>query len=73
MKNRTPKQAQKAVEDATDQVVEQGDIIQQDKLWDAAEAALDGQPTDYLADIISGKAERPYRPRGGWGIAVGRN
>jgi hypothetical protein len=66
MRPRSPSKAEKAVSDATDLVVEQGDIIQQDRLWDAAEAALDGQPKDFLADIISGKREGPYRPRTAW-------
>jgi hypothetical protein len=66
MKPRTPRKAQEAVEAATDQVVEQGGVIHEERLWDAAEAALDGRPKSYLADIISGKAEGPYRPTGGW-------
>ncbi len=65
-KQRTPRQAQKAVDAATNLVVERGDIIQQDKLWDAVEAALDGRPKQYLADIIAGKIEGPYRPKTGW-------
>lgn len=55
-----------AVSDATEQVIQNGDIVVEDKLWDASEAALDGQSKDYLADIISGKREGPYVPRGGW-------
>jgi hypothetical protein len=66
MKPRSPKSAQKAVDAATNQVVQQGDIIQQDRLWDASEAALDGQPKNYLADIISGKVEGPYKPTSDW-------
>ena len=66
MKPRNPKAAQRAVDAATDQVVEQGDIIQQDKLWDGAEAALDGRPKQYLADIISGKVEGPFKPKTAW-------
>ncbi len=65
-KQRTAAQAQKAVDDATETVVRSGDAVIENNLWDAAEAALDGQPKQYLADIISGKAEGPYRPKGGW-------
>ena len=49
-------------------MIQQGDAVIEDKLWDAAEAALDGQPKHYLADIISGKAEGPYKPQGGWRV-----
>jgi hypothetical protein len=65
-KPRTPDEAQKAVEEAKDLVVEQGDTPIANNLWDAHEAALDGQPKQYLADIISGKREGPYRPTSGW-------
>ena len=60
--------AQKAVDAATNQVVEQGDIIQEAALWDAAEAALDGRPKEYLAEIISGKVEGAYKPKTGWRV-----
>jgi hypothetical protein len=68
MKPRSPEAAQRAVDAATDQVVEQGDIIQEEKLWDAAEAALDGRPQQYLADIISRKREGRYKPKTGWRV-----
>ena len=68
MKPRSPKQAMKAVEEAKEQVVESGDTPIANNEWDAAEAALDGQPTSYLADIISGKAEGPYTPKSGWRV-----
>lgn len=67
-KHRTPKQATKAVEAAKDLVVEQGDTPIENNEWDAHEAALDGQPRQFLADIISGKVEGPYKPRGGWRV-----
>lgn len=66
MKSRSPKVAQAALNDAENLVVEQGNIIQEDRRWDAAEAALDGQPKQYLADIISGKIEGPYEPTSKW-------
>jgi hypothetical protein len=46
-------------------VIQSGDTVIKRNLWDASEAALDGQPKSYLADIISGKAEGPYKPRSG--------
>ena len=66
MKPRSPRKAQKAVHEATEAVIRSGDTVIEEFLWDACEAALDGQPREYLADIISGKIEGPYRPRGGW-------
>ena len=60
--------AQHAVDAAIDQVVEQGGVVHEDALFDAAEAALDGRPKQFLADIISGKAEGPYRPTSGWKV-----
>jgi hypothetical protein len=66
VKSRTPKQAEKVVEAATEAVIQSGDTVIEDKLWDASEADLDGQPKQYLADIISGKAEGTYKPTSGW-------
>ncbi len=66
MKQRTPKQAACAVNDAKELVVQSGDTIIEHNEWDAQEAALDGRPRQYLADIISGKVEGPYKPKGGW-------
>lgn len=65
-KQRNPTQAVKAVEAATEAVIQSGDTVIERNVWDAHEAALDGQPKNYLADIISGKAEGPYQPKGGW-------
>ena len=58
-KQRTPAQASEAVDAAVEAVI-------QNNLWHGAEAALDGQPKQYLADIISGKVEGPYQPTTGW-------
>lgn len=58
--------AQQRVHDATEAVIQAGDAVIEANLWDAAEAALDGQPKQYLADIISGKAEGTYKPTSGW-------
>jgi hypothetical protein len=68
MKQRSVEDAQAAVNEATEAVIQQGDAVIEDKLWDAAEAALDGRPNDYLADIISGRAEGPYKSKGGWRV-----
>jgi hypothetical protein len=68
MKQRSVEDAQAAVAEATEQVIQQGDAVIEDKLWEASEAALDGQPKNYLADIISGKAEGAYKPKGGWRV-----
>jgi hypothetical protein len=66
LKQRTAEDAQAAVAEATEAVIQQGDTPIENNLWDANEAALDGCPKDYLADIISGKVEGPYTPKGGW-------
>jgi hypothetical protein len=68
MKPRSPSKAMAAVNEATEAVLQSGDTVIEEKLWDAHAAALDGRPKDYLADIISGKAEGPYKPRGGWRV-----
>jgi hypothetical protein len=68
MKPRSPRRAEKAVSEATEQVIQSGDTPIEANLWDAHDAALDGQPADYLAEIISGKAEGPYKPKGGWRV-----
>ena len=70
-KPRTAAAAEHAVADATEAVIKSGDTVIEENFWDAAEAALDGQQKQYLADIISGKAEGPYKPKGGW-VARGR-
>jgi hypothetical protein len=60
---RTPAEAEAAVEAA--ERIESGDAVIKNNLWDAHEAAMDGQPKSYLAEIISGKREGPYRPTSG--------
>jgi hypothetical protein len=66
MKPRSPKRAERAVHDAAETVIQSRDTVIEENLWDAHDAALDGQSKQYLADIISGKVERPYKPKGGW-------
>ena len=70
---RNPEAAMKAVAAAENSVVEQGGVIHEDARWEAAEAALDGEPPATLVEIINGTRKEPYKPKGGWGIAVGRN
>jgi hypothetical protein len=60
-KQRTAAAAMHAVNEATEAVIQSGDTVIEENVWDAAEAALDGQPKQYLVDIISGKAEGPYK------------
>jgi hypothetical protein len=66
MKQRTASDAMRAVDSAVEQVIQAGDAVIEENVWEAAEASLDGRPKDYLADIISGKAEGAYQPQGGW-------
>lgn len=63
----------KAVADAQEQVIQQGGVIHEDAVWDAAEMALDGASTEALVKTLNGTRKEPYKPTGGWGIAVGRN
>jgi hypothetical protein len=70
---RSIQDAEKALAEATELAIQQGGTVHEEALMDAAEAALDGQPKDYLAKIISGKTEGPYKPKGGWSLTVGRN
>ena len=65
-KPRTAAAAERAVAAAAEAVIQSGDTVIEENLWDAAEAALDGQPPNTLMDIISGKAEGPYKPKGSW-------
>ena len=66
MKPRSPRKAETALNEAREMVIESGDVPIPSNEWDAAEAALDGQPKDFIADIISGKAEGPYKPTSSW-------
>jgi hypothetical protein len=63
MKQRTPKQAQAAVDAAVDQVVKDGGVIHEESLWDAA---LDGVLTESIAERIRQERAEAYVPRGGW-------
>lgn len=63
----------KAMADAENLVIEQGGVIHQDARWDAADMALDGASPEVLVETLNGTRKEPYKPQGGWGIAVGRN
>lgn len=62
-----------AVADAQEAVIEQGGVIHENAIWDAAEAALDGASPEVLVETLNGRRKEPYKPQGGWGISVGRN
>jgi len=64
-KPRTAAQAGKAVQVATEAVIQQGDAVIEDALWDAHEAALDGASPEVLVETISGMREGPYVPSSG--------
>ena len=68
MKPRSPSKAMRAVNEAREMVIQSGDTVIENNEWDATEAALDGRPKDFIADIISGKVEGPYKPKGGWRV-----
>jgi hypothetical protein len=70
---RTPEDAMKAVADAEETVVKQGGVIHEDACWDAMEAALDGVSPEVLVETLNGTRKEAYKPKGGWGVAVGRN
>jgi hypothetical protein len=63
----------KAAAEVENAVVEQGGVIHEDACWDAMEAALDGVSPKVLVETLNGTRKEPYKPQGGWGIAVGRN
>jgi hypothetical protein len=67
MPQRTVEAAEKAVAEATDQVVKEGDVICEDSLWDAAELALDGASTESIAKrIMDARKGKLYQPKGRW-------
>lgn len=65
-KRHTVSKAEKLLAEATEKVIQDGGVVHEDALFDAAEAALDGKPKQFLADIISGKTEGAYQPSSGW-------
>ena len=60
-----------AVSAAQVAVVQQGGVIHEDAVWDAAEAALDRASTEVLVETINGT--RKYKPQGRWGVTADRN
>jgi hypothetical protein len=67
MPQRTAEDAEKTVAEATEAVIKEGGVVHEDSLWDAAEQALDGVPTDIIVRTIQKPRSNAYRPRGGWG------
>jgi hypothetical protein len=68
MKQRTPRKAQKVVDAAVDQVVEEGGTVHEVGVWDAMEMALDGEPKESIADRIRRNRAMPYQPKGEWRV-----
>lgn len=66
MTQRTAEQAEAVLSAATEAVIKEGGTVHEESLWDAAEQALDGVPTDIIVRTISKPRKNPYRPRGGW-------
>jgi hypothetical protein len=62
MKQRTAAAAMQAVNEATEAVIQSGIPSSRRKCGTPPKP----RSTDYLADIISGKVEGPYKPTGGW-------
>ena len=66
MKQRTPKQAMKAVAESTEMVIQEGGTVHEDAMWDAAEMALDGCSKESIAERIKQERAEAYVPKGGW-------
>jgi hypothetical protein len=66
MTQRTSDEAMKVVEAATEQVIKEGGTVHEDSLWDAAEQALDGVPTDIIVRTISKPRKNAYQSSGAW-------
>lgn len=66
MKQRTAEGAEAIVAAATDQVIQDGGVVHEDALFDAAEMALDGCSQRCIAERIKQERAEPYVPRGGW-------
>ena len=65
-KQRTAAQAVKAVDAATEPVIQEGGTIHEDAVWDAAEMALDGAAEESIAERIKQERAEAYVPKGGW-------
>ena len=73
MTQRTPTEAQDALDAATELARKDGGTVHPDALVDAAEMALDGQSIESMADRIKKERAEPYEAEGGWSLTVGRN
>ena len=54
------------VSDAQEQVIQDGGMIHEDALWDAAEMALDGASKETMVERLKQARARPYVPKGRW-------
>jgi hypothetical protein len=66
MKQRSVEDAQAAVAEATEAVIQQGGVVHEDALWDASEMALDGCSKESIAERIKQERAEAYVPKGGW-------
>ena len=66
MTQRSPDEAMKATAAAQDAVIEQGGVLHEDAMWDAAEMALDGCGKESMVERLQQPRARPYVPKGGW-------
>jgi hypothetical protein len=67
-KPRDPAEAEKALAEATEQVIHDGGVGHEDAMWDANEMALDGASVKSMAERIKKERAEPYRPEGGWSV-----
>jgi hypothetical protein len=68
MTQRTPEEAQAAIEAARRQVEKQGGTIHEDAGWDVAEMALDGQSQQSMVQRLQQQRAEEYRPEGTWRV-----
>jgi len=65
---RQPDEAKAAVDAAVEAVIQQGGVVHEDALFDAAEMALDGCDTKSIAERIKQERAEAYRPTSGWAV-----
>jgi hypothetical protein len=66
MPQRTPEAAMKAVADAQEAVIQEGGVIHEDAMWDAAEMALDGASKETMVERLKQARAKPYVPKRRW-------
>jgi hypothetical protein len=59
-------EAQRAVDSAVEQVIQEGGTVHEEAMWDATEMALDGQSVKSIAERIKQERAEAYQPKGGW-------